>query len=98
MLGRIELDTSPSLAEVAAVLTACGLPGDDIEHAFLQHFVIARDDRVPVGLAGVQLLGNRALLRSVAVLDSHRSAGVGSRWSAQPRSGPVMPASMKCSC
>jgi amino-acid N-acetyltransferase len=69
----------PSLTEVASVLAACGLPSDDIEPHFLRDFVVALDERRPVGVAGVQLLGDKALLRSVAVLPSHRSAGLGRR-------------------
>ena len=79
MSGTINLELSPSPAEAAALLAACGLPSDDIEDGFLAHFVVARDGRVPVGLAGLQLLGDTALLRSVAVLAPHRSAGLGSR-------------------
>ena len=79
MRGTINLELSPSLAEAAALLAACGLPSDDIEDSFLAHFVVAREGHVAVGLAGLQLLGDTALLRSVAVLAPHRSAGLGSR-------------------
>ena len=75
----ITLEMSPTLAEAASVLTACGLPSDDIEPDFVRHFAVAREGGVPVGLAGVQLLGDTALLRSVAVLPSHRAAGLGGR-------------------
>jgi len=79
MRGIIDLELSPSLAEAAALLASCGLPSDDIEENFLAHFVVARDGRHAVGLAGLQLLGATALLRSVAVLAPHRSAGLGGR-------------------
>jgi amino-acid N-acetyltransferase len=75
----IQIKMSPSLTEAAAVLTVCGLPHDDIEPHSLDHFVVARDEHVAVGVAGIQVLGDKALLRSVAVLPSHRSAGIGSR-------------------
>jgi amino-acid N-acetyltransferase len=74
-----QFGVSPSLAEAAAVLTACGLPYDDIEPHFLEHFVVARDEYLAVGIAGLQLLGNKALLRSVAVLLSYRFDEIGSR-------------------
>ena len=79
MPGTINLELSPSAAEAAALLAACGLASDDIEDSYLAHFVVARDGRVPVGLAGIQLLGEIALLRSVAVLQPCRSTGLGSR-------------------
>jgi hypothetical protein len=39
---------------------------------FLEHFLNARGERWPVGVAGLQLLGDKALLRSVAVIASYR--------------------------
>jgi len=74
----MNIETFPSLADAAAVLAVCGLPSDDIE-PFLEHFLVARSERGPVGLAGLQLLGDKALLRSVAVIASYRSNGLGSR-------------------
>ena len=79
MSRTMNIETFPSLAEAAAVLAACGLPSDDIEPYFLEHFLVARGERGPVGLAGLQLLGDKALLRSIAVIASHRSKGLGGR-------------------
>ena len=75
----MNIETFPSLAEAAAVLNLCGLPSNDIEPHVLEHFLVARSDRGPVGLAGLQLLGDKALLRSVAVIASYRSKGLGGR-------------------
>ena len=75
----MNIEVFPSLTDAAVVLAACGLPSDDIEPRFLEHFLVARSERGPVGLAGLQLLGDKALLRSVAVIALHRSNGLGGR-------------------
>lgn len=75
----MEISPNPDLPDVASVLALCGLPGDDIEPAFLPDFVLARQGANPAGVAGMQRLGASALVRSVAVDPRFRSQGLGSR-------------------
>ena len=68
---------NPSLAQVARLLGQCGLPSDDIPPEYLPNFVVARDGDADVGVAGLQILGTSALVRSVGVAPSHRLRGLG---------------------
>jgi amino-acid N-acetyltransferase len=52
------------------------LPHQDIEPADLQHFLTARDASVMIGLVGLQINGNCALLRSLAVHLDYRNQGL----------------------
>lgn len=64
------------LPMVRALLSADGLPYEDIgEH--IEHFVLAWDnkDRL-VAAVGVELLGNDGLLRSLCVTSSYRNRGL----------------------
>lgn len=69
----------PDEAEVKALLAACGLPGDDIEPKHLEHFFGCGPETAPVGVVGVQLFGPVGLLRSLAVGESGRGEGCGTR-------------------
>jgi amino-acid N-acetyltransferase len=68
--------TPSDLAHVEALLTRSGLPLDGVREA-LPTFVVAQAGGDIVGVAGLEVCCNNALLRSVAVADSHRSRGVG---------------------
>jgi arsenate reductase len=59
-------------AEVAALVAACGLPGDGLDDARL---VVARLDGELVACAGLETWGEHGLLRSVAVARTHRRRG-----------------------
>lgn len=73
----MELTFNPGQAQVAAVLAACGLSGDDIGAEHMPDFVLAREGSVGVGVAGLQAFGTDALVRSVGVLPGRRSRGLG---------------------
>lgn len=65
---------------VQAVLAACGLPSSDLTAESLDSFHVAvGDDDEIVGVAGLQQIGDAALLRSVAVRPRLRGSGLGSR-------------------
>jgi amino-acid N-acetyltransferase len=67
---------SPRDAEaIRRLLAENALPGDDIDR-HLDDFFVARRDDVLVGVAGLEVLGADALLRSVAVSTDHRKTGV----------------------
>lgn len=63
--------------QLATLLASCGLPVSDISAGDASLFVgtFVGDDLV--GTVGLQLFPPAALLRSLAVLPSHRSHGVG---------------------
>lgn len=62
--------------EIEALLTGAGLPvAGAPEH--LEHFVSARQGGKLVGVAGIEVHGDAALLRSVAVAETERGAGLG---------------------
>jgi len=61
---------------ITALLRDAGLPGDGLrEH--LGDAIIARDDAGLVACAALEVYGDDALLRSVAVRQDHRGTGVG---------------------
>ncbi len=62
---------------IERLLSANGLPYEDIkEH--ITNFIIAEKRGEIVGVAGVELIGDAGLLRSVAVVQSERGKGIGS--------------------
>ncbi|WP_224270428.1 arsenic resistance N-acetyltransferase ArsN2 [Haloprofundus salinisoli] len=65
-----------ALDSVASMLRRAGLLADDVRTAPAQFFVAAVDGE-PVGVSGVELHGNAALLRSVAVVADARGSGYG---------------------
>lgn len=64
------------LAEVAQILERAGLPNADLREPG-RRFYRLDGDRGPVGIAGLEVHGADALLRSVVVLDEHRGSGAG---------------------
>jgi amino-acid N-acetyltransferase len=68
--------------EVAApqqrLLAACELPYQDITAAHLKHYLGKHDGGALVGVVGLELCGDDALLRSLAVAEPCRGRGLGS--------------------
>lgn len=63
------------LPMVRALLSANGLPDEDVgEH--IEHFVLAWDKHALLATAGVELLGNDGLLRSLCVSANYRNRGL----------------------
>jgi amino-acid N-acetyltransferase len=67
--------TPADRAWVVALLRSCHLPGDDLP-VTLEHFFVARTEDQPLGVIGLELLGERALVRSLAVFPQCRGNGV----------------------
>ncbi len=61
-----------------ALLEACGLPHQDIG-PHLPHFTVARDGGRLVGVIGLEVHGQEALLRSLAVAPDRRGRGIARR-------------------
>jgi amino-acid N-acetyltransferase len=68
----------PRRATAVTLLEAEGLPASDLTDAHLEHFFFAGTDDAPTGLAGVELYGVDALLRSLIVGEGERGKGLGS--------------------
>ena len=64
---------------IKRLLAAAQLPIDDISAKSLEHFLVMRDGDAIVGVVGLDLSGDFALLRSLAVVDAERGRGVGDR-------------------
>ena len=67
---------SGDLPAVERLLTASGLPLDGVRDA-LSTFVVAEAGHDIVGVAGLEICCDNALLRSVAVADEWRARGLG---------------------
>lgn len=74
----IERATAEDLPGVEALLGSAGLPLDGAADAF-RSGVVARDGGRIVGCAAVELYGDAALVRSVAVDAAMRGRGLGAR-------------------
>lgn len=67
----------PPEIRVRALLEAAHLPTADLTSAHLEHFFGCGDAHAPQGVIGVELHGEDALLRSLAVAESARGRGCG---------------------
>lgn len=67
--------TAEDLGAIRGLLRACALPHDDFADGAVM-FVLARDESGIRGVAGIEPLGQTALLRSVAVDAAHRRHGL----------------------
>lgn len=74
--ARLRPATSADLPNVEKLLTASRLPLDGVREA-LPTFIVAESAGDLVGVAGLEVCCDNALLRSVAVADAWRSRGVG---------------------
>ncbi|HEY9426728.1 MAG TPA: arsenic resistance N-acetyltransferase ArsN2 [Gemmatimonadaceae bacterium] len=73
---RVRPAAPADLAAIERLLTASSLPLDGVRDA-LADFVVAEADDDIVGVAGLEVCCNGALLRSVAVAPDWRSHGLG---------------------
>lgn len=64
---------------LATLLQMADLSTEDITPDMLEHFLVAHAGHVLAGTVGLELLGEVALLRSVAVDEAHRGLGLGKR-------------------
>jgi len=68
--------TSRDLESVRSLLADCKLPGEDIDQ-HLRYFILARQGEGLAGTVGMELMGDAALFRSLAVRPEFRQRGVG---------------------
>ncbi len=78
---------NPSAPQVGQLLAACDLPASDLSPEYLEHFFACGDAAgVPQGVVGVEIYGEVALLRSLAVAADCRGMGCGKALVAQAES------------
>ncbi len=68
----------PLYLSVVALLEAEGLPASDLTEGHLEQFFFTGNDGAPSALAGLELYGEDALLRSLVVSAVARTQGLGS--------------------
>jgi amino-acid N-acetyltransferase len=75
----VDIVPARAIDEVAIrrMLVSAQLPTEDISPKSLEHFLVMRDGDAIVGVVGLDLDGDFALLRSLAFVDGMRSRGVG---------------------
>jgi amino-acid N-acetyltransferase len=74
----VNIFANPKLFAVKQLLSESGLPIEDITAQHLHHFFGCGSGLELEGLVGLELYGEVALLRSLAVASSRRGSGVGS--------------------
>jgi amino-acid N-acetyltransferase len=75
----MDIFTNPEEPAVKKLLSESGLPIEDITDQHLRHFFGCGSGPELLGLVGLELFGEVALLRSLAVVPARRGAGWGSR-------------------
>lgn len=78
MALQIESTRPDDEKTVIALLEQGQLLTEDLP-AGLPDFIIARENKTPVGVAGLERFGSVGLLRSVAVAPAHRGKGIADR-------------------
>jgi len=75
----VNIFANPKLFAVKQLLSESGLPIEDITAQHLHHFFGCGSGPELEGVIGLELFGEAALLRSLAVTASRRDSGLGSR-------------------
>jgi len=73
-----DIHPHPSLAAARALLEAAQLPTADLTPDHCEHFFYQGPLAAPTGLVGLELFGDVALLRSLAVSPTAQGSGMGS--------------------
>jgi amino-acid N-acetyltransferase len=73
---NIQFAKPEDFEEIRNLLKSARLPFEDVENG-IGHFLLARNQEELIGCVGLQICGNDALLRSLAVIESVRNQGLG---------------------
>ena len=73
-----DIRSCPTRSGALRLLESAHLPASDITDSMLEHFFYVGPADAPIAMVGLELLGDRGLLRSLVVVPSARSAGRGS--------------------
>jgi amino-acid N-acetyltransferase len=82
----MQIYAHPAEEHAKAILVSCSLPTKDLTAKSFDHFFACGSEATPTGIVGVELYGEVALLRSLAVLPEMRGAGCGKRLVAEAES------------
>jgi len=63
-------------ADIRSLLSAVGLPTQDLSNERFEHFIVCMADDVVAGVVGLEHYGSSALVRSLAVAEPYRSKGI----------------------
>jgi amino-acid N-acetyltransferase len=69
--------TATDWPQIAGLLTTADLPPDGADQHLDDFYVVVRADSAPAGVAGLEVYGTVALLRSVVVAERGRGQGLG---------------------
>jgi amino-acid N-acetyltransferase len=73
---RIQFAKPEDYREIRDLLSSANLPFEDVENG-TGHFLLARKEEQLIGCIGLQICGEDALLRSLAVSEDQRNRGLG---------------------
>lgn len=76
-MSDLEFYTHPDPVASIAMLVEAGLPAKDLGIADWSHFLACGPRKAPMGLVGLEVFRELALLRSLVVADSMRGRGYG---------------------
>jgi amino-acid N-acetyltransferase len=73
---KIQFAKPEDYREIRDLLSSANLPFEDVENG-TGHFLLARKEEQLIGCIGLQICGEDALLRSLAVSEDQRNRGLG---------------------
>jgi amino-acid N-acetyltransferase len=73
---KIHFAKPEDFEEICDLLKSSNLPFEDVKNS-VGHFILARREEKLIGCVGLQICGDDALLRSLAVSESERNYGLG---------------------
>ncbi|MCI0615080.1 arsenic resistance N-acetyltransferase ArsN2 [bacterium] len=73
---KIQFAKPEDFEEIRDLLKSANLPFEDVENG-IGHFLLARSEERLIGCVGLQICGDDALLRSLAVTEKERNRGLG---------------------
>lgn len=73
---QLQFASSKNLLELQELLKSADLPNEDIEE-HIHNFVLIREGQDLIGCIGLEIHGEIALLRSLAVAENHQNKGWG---------------------
>ena len=74
---EVDIAAGPTRSGAASLLESADLPTMDLDRALLEHFFFIGTASAPIGLVGLEVCGEHALLRSLVVAPSARTGGAG---------------------
>lgn len=77
MSTQVQIASRPALHVAIQVLQDAKLPTEDLTESHVEHFFYAGSPAKPTGLVGLEIFGEVALLRSLAVVPERRGFGEG---------------------